>query len=984
MPKNGNITGQVFDEDVIKQIEARQNFLGARYRTDANLVYSNNNNAFLRLASSINVGTSASPIEILNTTKTADGKTVTTTINDTVAQQSATNDLLSQGKNQLKERGINETLTGMELAKACVLFGGTVGVDNNLNPNFKFGIVDNGGSGAFDYVNTIAAYGWGGISSKGFVPMPSIESADISFFNRGALQKASVKIKVYSLEQLQIFDVLYFRIGYTMLLEWGHNIWLDNNLENNPNPINERREFTTNPFKLFFTEGSSQQDIIKSIHDQRRQENYNYDAMLGKVTNFTWKFNDDGSYDIDLNLVGLGDIIESLKINKANIITGKNELTPSQQADKKQANLDNAFKAADAQDAAADAKVQAAQKALQEKVDKANAELKKITDSIKALAKGINSKTTATDTFKSNVNGLNVTVGTDVETNRLAGDQIVQFESQISTWKNAWVRETKKSYADFDAIFAGNVATFRAKANQLRTWYKSVGGKDLASAKDAEAEAERIKKENEAKRRGLDAATQKLKKDEEIRQLSPVTSVETKNKTALNLRLYNWRIDAQNGTDKDNLFKLLLTANSANPSSTGASTLSLNFYYVKLGYLLKWIQNNLLVYDPTKAYTPEDYEQNINIAPPLGNPMFKIDTDPENNLCLRYPAQFSADPKVCIIPSQYEDETVNWNILPELKGYIVNDNPYVGRLMNIFVNIDHVAGCVDKNTDVNGKTNLLKFLTSLFEDINDALGNVNKLEPVFDSETNQLKIIEGSSLEKVDELIADKEKKDNNMAVFQVYGIGTNSAPLGSFITNVDFQVQLPPNMAAMATISAQSRGNIVGENATGLSKLNKGFTDRLITLKLDKDSIEGTQTGKSDPKEIFKTNIQSVSKFVNSLYKDKFYSKDTVDSTRSSNRDVALYLTGNDALDDKMPSPFFIPFNLSLTMNGLAGMRNYERFSITEKILPYSYRSGDQKGVIDFLIKGISHKIDNNKWETKIESLTVGSNRKYKLKDQQ
>ena len=285
MPKNGNITGQVFDENVIKQIEARQNFLGARYRTDANLVYSNNQNAFLRLASSINVGTSTSPIEVTQTTKTDDGKTVTNTINDTAAQEKATSDLLSQGRNQLGERGINQNLTGMELAKSCVLFGGTVGVDNLLNPTFKYGIVDNGGSGAYDYVSTIAAYGWGGISKKGFVPMPSIESADVSFYNRGALQKASVKIKVYSLEQLQIFDVLYFRIGYTMLLEWGHNIWLDNDLENNPNPINERREFATDPFKLFFTEGSSQQDIIKAIQNQRNKENYNYDAMLGKVTN---------------------------------------------------------------------------------------------------------------------------------------------------------------------------------------------------------------------------------------------------------------------------------------------------------------------------------------------------------------------------------------------------------------------------------------------------------------------------------------------------------------------------------------------------------------------------------------------------------------------------------------------------------------------------------------------------------------------------
>jgi len=90
------------------------------------------------------------------------------------------------------------------------------------------------------------------------------------------------------------------------------------------------------------------------------------------------------------------------------------------------------------------------------------------------------------------------------------------------------------------------------------------------------------------------------------------------------------------------------------------------------------------------------------------------------------------------------------------------------------------------------------------------------------------------------------------------------------------------------------------------------------------------------------------------------------------------LYLTGNDALEDNMPAPFFIPFNLSLSMNGLSGMKNYERFSITEQILPYSYRSGNQGGVIDFLIKGINHSISNNQWTTKIESISVSSNRKW------
>ena len=51
--------------------------------------------------------------------------------------------------------------------------------------------------------------------------------------------------------------------------------------------------------------------------------------MIGKLTNFSWKFNNDGSYDITLNLIGMGDVIESLKINQAISIPGAPK-SPSQ------------------------------------------------------------------------------------------------------------------------------------------------------------------------------------------------------------------------------------------------------------------------------------------------------------------------------------------------------------------------------------------------------------------------------------------------------------------------------------------------------------------------------------------------------------------------------------------------------------------------------------------------------------------------------
>jgi hypothetical protein len=926
----GNLTGNVFDQEVIKQIESRQTFLGARNKTDANLIYSNNSTSFLRLASSVNV---ESP--------------------------------------QLRERNLSENLKGDLLSKSCVLFGGVVGVDNKLNPKYKFGIVNNS-TNNFDYVSTIAAYGWGGID-KGFTPMPSIESADVGFHNRGAIAKASVKIKVYSLQQLQIFDLLYFRIGYSMLLEWGHNIWLDHNLDlnTNPNPIKLRTKFVTKPFEKFFAAGSTQQDIIKSIHEQRKDDNYNYDAMLGKVTNFTWTFNDDGTYDIELKLVGLGDIIESLKINKSNIIT--NNVKDSQLSLTKE-QLEKIEKEKQATEDAKSALGEGANAVdaallLKTKIQTANARIKVLQDQIRASFPAGGLPFSAFNYYLNEVKLFEELTLTDDETpNKTVYKKLQQ------------INITSTATATGSAL---------AKLKELKKYDGHITATDLG-AENAANEQNKLEQQRLNNRiDALNLKQQKLNENLEALSLAPETSIETKNKTALNLQLYEWRILIENKGNSKNFYKLQLS--TAPTDSRGK--LPLNFFYVRLGYLLDWIEKNLLLYDTNKPFTsvPSDTEpvkppqpipdeDYTTISPPPGNPMFQIDTDSETNFCLRFPAQFSSDPKVCIIPSKYNKDSISWNILPDLKAYFVDDNEYAGKLMNLFVNIDYTARALDLNTDANGKSNLFKFLSSLLNGINDALGNVNKIEPIFDAEENKLKLIEGSSLEKVEELVKNNEKsKEIKMGVFQVYGIGTDTSPQGSFITNVNFQVQLPPNMAAMATISAQAGGNIVGENATGLSKLNTGLTDRIMTFKLDKDSIEGTRTGKLDPTKIFNTNIQAVKKFVDELYVAGIYSKDTVDSTKSSNRDVALYLTGNDALEGLMPPPFFIPFNLSLNMNGISGMKNYERFSITEKVLPYSYRTGNQGGVIDFLIKGISHTISNNKWETKIESLSVGSNRRIK-----
>jgi len=302
--------------------------------------------------------------------------------------------------------------------------------------------------------------------------------------------------------------------------------------------------------------------------------------------------------------------------------------------------------------------------------------------------------------------------------------------------------------------------------------------------------------------------------------------------------------------------------------------------------------------------------------------------------------------------------------------------------MNIMVNIDYASGVLAQNVDSNGKVTLLNFLNSLCSGISDSLGNINKLNTIYDGETNELKIVDENGInitQNQTNISPANGKEIPKIGKFRVYGVLPGKE--GSFITNVDFQVQIPPNMAAMATISAQASGNIPGENATGLSRLNTGLIDRIVPSKLDAESLKSKSIigTTQDPNVIFGDKLTQMNQFVEELYENLKYVTPNVESLKSINRDVSLFKTGTSTEAGDAPAPFFIPFNLSLDMDGLSGMRNYERFSITEDILPYSYRSSDADtgGIIDFIIKGISHNISNNQWKTKIESQTISSIRK-------
>jgi hypothetical protein len=267
-----NIIGEAIPEYVEKQIAIRQQAHGSGVsgnRTPDQLTYLNSKTAWVKLASGVSVEST-----------------------------------------RMANENLRSKLSNTELAKNFVLFNGMSRLSGgNLDPRGnspgKNNIYD-----WFDGTYNITAAKYTEYSGEmGLVPMPGIVDASIKCENRGSIRKATVNIKCYSPEQFKILDLLYLRIGYTMLLEWGWYPYLTNSGGLSSD------YFTLTESSFFGSNEQSHQEFLKKIEAYREGKNGNYDGLLCRVTNFSWNFNQDGTYDVQLNLISLGDVIESLKVN---------------------------------------------------------------------------------------------------------------------------------------------------------------------------------------------------------------------------------------------------------------------------------------------------------------------------------------------------------------------------------------------------------------------------------------------------------------------------------------------------------------------------------------------------------------------------------------------------------------------------------------------------------------------------------------------
>jgi len=915
----GNIVGEPFEDFVAKQIDVRQKaqFSGKNsLRNDKNLQYLTNRNAWVKLASSVRID--QGPTTIVQQQVTNTGQTVTSgttggltgTVNvfgsstSTGGLGAITNTLNTitntvtvnlNSKRLQKIFGnssvIAQNFPGTKLPEAAVLFNTLSTYTSPTSPLFQRAGISNTNS----LWNNTFAYGIGG-TEFGIQPPPGIISVQVDSLNRGSIRKANVTLKAHNRFQFDLIELLYLRLGFTMMLEWGWDKYLDDNgvLQQVGNTIIEREWFISN--------GISQLEMLSKIQQIREEYKGNVDGFFGKVSNFTWSFNPDGTYDITIDLITLGDVIESIKVN-----------TPSKQ--------------------------------------------------------------------KFSLSGA------------------TQF---------ATPQEAEPTY--------GNIA----EAATLTALGEYLFGRVI------------------------------YMKENNIGALTQIT----------------------NGDESTNFIKIapkIISTGGTNAGDPVTANFSDQryFYYIKLGHLLQNLQNYII----PQVINGQSKKPQINIS-----------SDELLNIISYFPNQISLDPKVCVFNidgalNSYGDII---GITPPdqdpLDPYIETNSTtslVYGKLMNLYMNIEFISSLLISNGS-NQELYLFKFLQDLCNGINDALGDVNKLEPVIKNDFTIVFIDQTLSI------------PVNDIVDLEVYGYNTKKQT-SNFVKDVKFISKITPQLASMISIGATAAGSNTTEiDGTAFEKWNEELTDRFaqsIETPTFPETVSSTTTNTADKATyetkfnkylranrspwadfLFLTGItdrNAVQRYINDpsypfdgkpMDFDTFYNlasafdeeqkrnnnfrpedlkflldknygfwlinafggtSDIISVTTSRtsqngrtsstkteqftvNSSVARYfefdnnfinqgkaaykaylteLDNNRFVGTNVPSSEigFIPLSFDLVLDGISGIKIYNKLSINAEFLPSNYPDS-----LKFVITKVNHQISNNSWDTSLSTVSMPITKPY------
>ena len=403
--------------------------------------------------------------------------------------------------------------------------------------------------------------------------------------------------------------------------------------------------------------------------------------------------------------------------------------------------------------------------------------------------------------------------------------------------------------------------------------------------------------------------------------------------------------------------------------------------YLSFQALLKWIGENANLYSNNEEVVKIDWESN--------KPMFLYSTSVSCNLqtCYIRNGYLTTTPgTVSTVVSEFNEiDSFSGNTAQryeDLKNTLkknadVVDNPSlyptVGNINNIYINIALLSSEIFESTKEKSESiiSIRQYLQNICDRVNKALGSINDLQVISDVDG----VVETLT-------IVDYQQKRIKGLTKDIEPVEIKAQGLGSMLTGIKAESSITPEIATMISVGAQAQGEAVGVEATSFSRLSAGLKDRIYPTKGIGEKGKQGDVKQEQIETKFNNAIESYAKLVRNqtpVAGDVFgpVLLQTTDKTNIENIAVELYKSALAKFTESgQTSTAFIPIKLDFSLYGMSGMKIFQKFKLSNDVLPLSY-----KGNFEFIVTGLSHTVDNSKWETSVSSLISLKDRPLKDK---
>jgi len=416
--------------------------------------------------------------------------------------------------------------------------------------------------------------------------------------------------------------------------------------------------------------------------------------------------------------------------------------------------------------------------------------------------------------------------------------------------------------------------------------------------------------------------------------------------------------------------------------------------YIKFSVLLAIIQKYFLLYD--EQSTPYFFFD-----------MNFFDLDNDENYISNLPGQFSSNPFMVATSYQnhnikYEDAANDINesnyleILSNMTNFMefnlpdttmnkifsqaapnyLSDKGHVAKLADVYLNIEFLKGIIANNMIPGPQTltmSLVDFLKNVLEAINTSRGGINAFRIESDASKNSVKIIDEASIRFKTKFPPSNE--NNELCVFNTYGVRNKQE--GSIIKNIDINSSIDSNMSTTIALSLGDGANSFQGNGTGLQKWSQGINDRIYPIVNDSKVKEGpylklVNTFINNIKgTIGKNNEEKGSSptgFFQSVLDDLLWNSEDIETLMNANRTYASLLNGIMVKRDELQSPTFLPFNFSMDIEGISGIKLHDYFELDDNVLPNTYDSS----ALEMRTVACDHVVNGSTWTTKKRALPL------------